>query len=382
MTSMVESAPRIRTLRWADADRVNSKSTQCYLPVIDSSSYQCVLAEHTVWDQTPILDEHGNTATIDGNELWLFLCAPIELLGDERHFRSRLRLTIKKAERWHDAGYLLPQGFSRGTREWAATAYLEGGILTLYHTAAGDDAHGQFLQRIFKATANLKVESDQIRFIDWCDQGEVVKPDSRWYDQSHLPARFAHGIKAFRDPFWLAGDERNDDCLLIAATKVNSQHERDACIALAFYNSKSKSWEMTAPILDAERVSYEVERPHCLWYRNKLYVFWSIHGWTTSPAYNLPTGLYGMVGDSIQGPFRLLNDTGLVACNPKQNPFQAYSWFVAGDLSVSSFVDLPEGRAVDIGGFSKPRGSFVGAMAPSFSLVLNQDDATSSLEYG
>ncbi len=377
LTNTIKTGLAASPLKWADADWGCSFDYALTISEIDPEKFEHVLADYSVWDQTPVLDNSGKPAIINGKECWLFLCAPKGLVGDERHFQNRLRLVIKEHGTWADAGYLLPDGFSAGTREWAAVAYLNDGELSLYHTAAGDKngADAPYLQRIFKATARLCLEADAVSFSDWHDVGELVQPDSRWYDASQKPARFPHGIKAFRDPFWFVDATSNQECLLIAATKADSRSSRDACIALSVFDQQSGSWKMRPPILDAEGVSYEVERPHCLWHQGKLYIFWSIHGWTTELPNKLPTGLYGMVGDSVDGPFQLLNGSGLVARNPDQKPYQAYSWFVAGDLTISSFIDLPQGELNDENGFSKPSGAFVGAMAPKFDVVLNDTKA-------
>src|SRR5690606_33591000 len=52
-----------------------------------------------------------------------------------------------------------------------------------------------------------------------------------------------------------------------------------------------------------------------------------------------PTGLYGMIAESIGGPWRPLDGSGLVFANPPEAPRQAYSWLVLPDLRVISLVD-------------------------------------------
>lgn len=71
-----------------------------------------------------------------------------------------------------------------------------------------------------------------------------------------------------------------------------------------------------------------------------------------------------MVADSMQGPWRPLNGSGLVLANPADRPFQTYSWFVDASLTVCSFVDM------------LPDGSFGGVPAPLLQLELDGDRAT------
>lgn len=61
-----------------------------------------------------------------------------------------------------------------------------------------------------------------------------------------------------------------------------------------------------------------------------------------------------------------------VFSNPAQRPYQAYSWFVAQDLKVSSFADMLDGR-IESNRESPnyPVGRFEGVMAPEFRLKLS-----------
>ena len=75
----------------------------------------------------------------------------------------------------------------------------------------------------------------------------------------------------------------------------------------------------------------------------------------------------GAVADRIDGPWRLINGTGIVAANPAEEPTQAYSWLVLPDASVTSFVDQ--------WGRSDGAGQFAGTFAPFEKLILDGDAA-------
>jgi levansucrase len=66
-----------------------------------------------------------------------------------------------------------------------------------------------------------------------------------------------------------------------------------------------------------------------------------------------------MVADSMAGPWRPLNGSGLVLGNPAERPLQTYSWYVDAALTVCSFVDM------------LPDGSFGGVPAPLLRLELD-----------
>jgi levansucrase len=85
-----------------------------------------------------------------------------------------------------------------------------------------------------------------------------------------------------------------------------------------------------------------------------------------------PTALYGMVADSVLGPYQPLNGSGLVAATPAAEPRQSYSWWVCDDLSVVSFVDHwgLSGRSIS-DDLVLNRAQFGGTPAPVFKLSLD-----------
>jgi levansucrase len=92
------------------------------------------------------------------------------------------------------------------------------------------------------------------------------------------------------------------------------------------------------------------------------YAFWSTQTATFADGLrHAPGGLYAMVADSMAGPWRPLNGTGLVLANPADRPQQTYSWFVDASLTVCSFVDV------------LPDGTFGGVPAPLLQLELDGD---------
>lgn len=86
-----------------------------------------------------------------------------------------------------------------------------------------------------------------------------------------------------------------------------------------------------------------------------------------------------MVADQLNGPWKPVNGSGLVACNPAAEPTQGYSWWVTGSGEVWSFIDHwgMQGRTFD----QHPellRSQFGGTPAPVFSLAFNGDQVTLS----
>ena len=76
----------------------------------------------------------------------------------------------------------------------------------------------------------------------------------------------------------------------------------------------------------------------------------------------------------MNGPWRPLNETGLVFANPAESPIQAYSWQVLHDLSVIRFVDRP-GLAEEPVDPALARRHFSGTLAQPVQLVLEGQSA-------
>ncbi len=121
----------------------------------------------------------------------------------------------------------------------------------------------------------------------------------------------------------------------------------------------------------------ELERPILRYVDGRYYVFWSTQKKTFAPdGPSGPNGLYGMVSDTLFGPYRPLNGTGLVAPNPAAEPLQTYSWWITDALDVIGFVDLwgLNGRSVDADP-SLVAQHFGGVPAPCFRIALSGDRA-------
>jgi levansucrase len=134
------------------------------------------------------------------------------------------------------------------------------------------------------------------------------------------------------------------------------------------------------PLVTADGVNNELERPHVVVHGGRYYLFFSTQRRTFHPDVTGPTGLYGFVAERFSGPYRAVNGSGLIVQNPPDEPSQAYSWLVLNDLRVASFVDSYAlgGRAlaeIEAEGPAASRRHFGGTMAPMLRLVLDGDEA-------
>jgi levansucrase len=373
------------TTRWTRhhvSATVDDPSTSA--PVIDDAPAR-LLPDTDFWDLWPIRAPDGTVATPCGAQIWAGLSAPAVGHPERRHDTARIRLVMLDRTGWADLGLLFPEGASAGSREWAGCLVLEPGTgrLLAYYTAAGQrgEPTRTFRQRIMGATAVLRCVSGRPQISGWSPHREVLVADGVRY----LPAAQTTGvpgfIKAFRDPFYFSDPATQQAYLLFTASLQDATSDFNGCIGIAQARSADHStWELLDPLVTADGVNNELERPHLVVRDGRYYLFFSTQRHTFHPEVSGPTGLYGFVGPALLGPYRPLNGSGLVLRNPPQEPIQAYSWLVLNDLRTVAFVDYYAlgGRHRDdleAEGEASVRRHFGGTMAPVLQLGVDGDRA-------
>lgn len=371
---MIVAAPT--PSRWT-VDQVAGAATQqgWALPVILPNEVHAIMPGQVVWDMWPLAHPDGRTVVRDGRQLWFFLSAPRVDDPDDRHDVARIRLTTRGTDGWCDHGEVFPDGFTAGSREWSGSAVLgsDGATVTHYFTASGRREGGpRFEQRLFASIGQLHGPGDAPRIDGWAVPEEVVETDPRFYAPAKQDAAVDDRIKGFRDPGWFRDPADGREYILFTGSAAGSADTHDGVVGIA--RREGERWTTLPPILDATGVNSELERAHIVVAAGRYYLFWSTQAKRFAPGVAGPTGLYGMVADRMGGPWRPANGTGLVAGNPPAEPFQAYCWWVTGELEVASFVDLfgLEGRSPAT--LEKPHGRFFGgAPAPFFRLSVDGD---------
>jgi levansucrase len=347
-------------------------------PSIGAADFTRISPELDVWDAWPVQDIAGNPAPVgDGETLWMALAAPHREDPDERHGLARIYLFERRTDEWIPLGPAFPDGFTPGSREWSGSAVLDGDgrSLTTYFTATGvrGEPALSFRQRLFSARATLQASGGRWRLADWHDLTEIVSPDPAWYMPSDAGTGSVGTIKAFRDPAYFHDAATGTHWIFFAASLAGSVSAFNGAIGAAVATDReAREWALQRPLISADTVNNELERPHVVKHKGLYYLFWS----TQSHVFNAaecagPTGLYGMVSDRLEQGWQPLNGSGLVFSNPAEAASQAYSWLVLPDLSVISFVDN-WGQASDV----VPR-RFGGSFAPALQLSL--DGATAGL---
>ncbi|WP_309611294.1 glycoside hydrolase family 68 protein [Sphingomonas sp.] len=347
-------------------------------PAIDRASVRPILPGFDLWDYWPVQERDGRTASIAGGTLQMLLCAPVVGDPEVRHAIARIRLMHECDGRWRDLGNLLPNGFSPGSREWSGSANVDESHeqVTLYFTAAGQrgETSTSFDQRLFETSASLAVTDGTPRLGLWSNPAESVAADGRVYATDMTGGGAIGTIKAFRDPAWFCDPADGQEYLLFAASLAASVSPWNGVVGVA--RREEEHWCLADPLISAERLNNELERPHVVHHRNRYYCFWSTQRKVfAANGPSGPNGLYGMVSDRFAGSWRPLNGSGLVFANPADQPIQAYSWLVLGDLSIISFIDRP-GLIAEPSDPVVARRHFGGTPAPVLHLMLDGEQAS------
>ena len=349
------------------------------IAVVRAEDVHRLHADLDVWDVWPVQLADGHIARFDGASVWMGLSAPV--MGDPalRHQKARIRLMLERDGAFADCGDAMPYGFSPGACEWSGSAIYrpETGRVDLHFTATSRRGEAfRHEQRLFATSADLTVRDDAVQIGTWTQPVETIAQASTWRRPADGSGETPGFIDAFRDPAVFRDPRDGAEYLLYAATLAEGDGLFNGAVGVAAADGRG-GWRDLGPLLRAKGVNHELERPHIVHADGRYYLFWCTQKKMFAPGGpSGPTGLYGMVADSVLGPYRPLNGTGLVAANPAAEPDQTYAWWVSGDLLVAGFIDiwgvngLPETQVS-----ANPRDHFGGAIAPLFRLVLDGDSA-------
>nr|WP_183627548.1 glycoside hydrolase family 68 protein [Novosphingobium sediminicola] len=372
--------PSISTWR-ADHIGAIAPSAQNTIPLIDPADVHPILPGIDLWDLWPLQNADGSTTLFNGASLWFVLCAPALPDPEARHDIVRIRLMTHAADStWRDHGHALPDGFNPGSREWAGSAlwHPEAGDVTLFYTVAGypGEEARSFAQRLFQTTG--KLNTDDFTITGWSAPHENIIADNVHYTLVNQREGAPGFIKGFRDPAHFRDPKDGATYIVFTGSLKASTHAFNGCIGIArATNDALTEWQILPPILSADGLNNEQERPLLIHRGGHYYLFWSTQRKVFAPdGPSGPNGVYGAVADDVLGPWRPLNGTGLVAANPDDAPFQTYSWWVDADLDVWGFIDYPACTAeTKVDDPAWRRAHFGGTPAPTFRIALDGDRA-------
>jgi levansucrase len=353
------------------------------IAAIDPAALTPALPGVDLWDLWPLQNADGTTTLFDGWSIWFVLSAPVLPDPEMRHAVARIRLMahrhgVGRDGIWRDGGNALPDGLNPGSREWAGSALFhpETGDVTLFYTVAGfkDEEQTSVAQRLFQTRGALTVTDGIPAITCWSTPVESFASDDHDYVLVNQREGAPGFIKGFRDPAHFRDPADGRTYILFTGSLKASTHTHNACIGIARAEDAALTqWTLLPPLISADTLNNEQERPLVIHRNGFYYLFWSTQRKVFAPdGPSGPNGIYGMVAEHLFGPWEPLNGTGLVACNPEHVPFQAYSWWVDNDLTVWGFADyagVSREELIDDGAWR--RDHFAGTPAPTFRLALD-----------
>ena len=344
---------------WTPAHAASIDTASCAsVPNIGDTPRPAGGTDRYYWDMWPVQHADGSIARLGAREMWMALSAPDRGDPGLRHFEADIRWLEREGSGWADRGPVLPREAASYEREWAGSALLDEGQLTLFFTGAGTaERPGGYQQRLFEASAPV------------CADGAVGKwtrptPSIASLTPEYCAADAHEGepgrIKAFRDPAFFRDPADGADYLVFTASLADAVTDHNGAVGIA--RREERGWALLPPLVHADGVNNELERAHVVFRGGMYYLFWVTQRATFSPDVSSgPTGLYGMVAQSLAGPWTPVNGGGLVLANPADDPGRAYSWFVSAEGVAASFIDDAGGRG------------FAGAPAPLLQLAFDGD---------
>ena len=338
-------------------------------PILDAKQAQPMSPELDVWDAWPLADPSGNPVPWQDGELWFALTVARSDDPEQRHHLARIHHFHRTGDRFSHVGETLPEEISPGAREWSGSARLDNGVVTLFFTATGQKGDPQlsYHQRLFAATTEW--QDGESPFAPWSTPWEIFAADGEIYRPADENEGVPGKIKAFRDPSHFR-DRGGCDYVLFTGSSASNPSSHDGVIGLAA-TQEGGGYCLKEPLVDATQVNNELERPHIVDHDGALYLFWSTQRGVFASGIEAPTGLYGATSKTLEGPWTLLNETGLVIANPTERPTQAYSWWVLPDLTVASFVDYWGPEDPSVPELQSRRARFGGTFAPFLQLAID-----------
>lgn len=385
-------------------------------PIINADELEKLDDDYHTWDTWPLKNKDGSVATVNGYKIIFALSAPSDVLPGKVHDIAEIRYFYSKnGKDWVSGGPVFEEGDALGSRQWAGSAMIdENNQIHFFYTATGREGEEPltYEQRFAKASADVVTSKNGVSFENWSDHQIILEADGEYY-QTKEQGDQGDIAYAFRDPEFFKDPKSGEEYIIFEGNSSGAPADRsclpehsgspefaehhevpegsvlfNGSIGIAkATNDDYTEFELLPPLLEANCVNQELERPHIIVKGNQYYLFTDTHFDKFAPGITGPEGLYGFVSDELFGDYEPLNGSGLVIANPEENPFQAYSWLVLPNGTVISFVHFTDIGDLTIGDIGHQPEEFQfdhfgGMPAPSLKIALNQDRSRIVTELG
>ena len=424
--------------------RDNSMPASLTMPEVPQDFPDMSNEQVWVWDSWPLTDEDGNQYSVNGQEIIFSLVADRSLGFDDRHVFAKIGYFFRSAgvpadERpenggWTYGGLVFDEGvtgeifddksFSHQT-QWSGSARVfKGGEIKLFFTdvAFYRNADGTerkpYDPRLALSVGKVHANKNGVQLTGFDEVTDLLQADGVYYQTGEQNPFFN-----FRDPFTFEDPAHPGETYMVFEGNSAMERESAQCtegdlgyqpgdpfaesvdevnasaatlnignIGLAkATNDDLTEWEFLPPILSANCVTDQTERPQFIFKDGKAYLFTISHRSTFAEGLDGPEGVYGFVGDGIRSDFQPLNSgSGLALGNPtnlnfaggqpfapdyNQHPghFQAYSHYVMPGGLVQSFIDTIGTHDDFVRG---------GTLAPTVKMDIAGDSTSVDYSYG
>lgn len=395
------------TTHWtrADALKVQRNSTNT-IPVIPQTGDPMTSDKVYLGDAWPLTNLNGDVVEYKGWKILFSLTNSKEFpYHDGRAFAHIGFYYSKDGKSWIYGGNVFPEGASLGSRTWSGSAVIQGkNDITMFYTAVGvtgsvpDNADGR--QSLASATGKIEADDKGVRFTGFGKETHniLAEPDGVMYQtwDQYQSAQPKTQFPGFRDP-WVFKDPNDGKTYMVFHASKGGNPNENKCTAedigdvpadhvvpedskyfvgevgMAVATDKElKHWKLLPPLLTANCVSQELERPHFIFKDNKYYLFIDEHRHKYAPGLTGPDGLYGFVGTSLRSKYQPLNGSSLVLANPAEANNQSFAFNIMPNGLVQSFI------------MDRPSGVPGGNMAPTVKFDINGTSThyVSQLDYG
>ncbi|GBR54631.1 levansucrase [Neokomagataea thailandica NBRC 106555] len=421
----------------------NSLPTALTMPAIPVN-FPVISDKVWVWDTWPLTDASGNQYSYNGWEVIFCLTADKNAgyTFDDRHTHAKIgffyrRANIPTALRpaaggWIYGGDLFPAGSSQAiysgqaytdNAQWSGSSRIEGlgsnGIMTFYTDMAFNrDSSGANItppQAIISiAKGKIHADATHVWFTGFDKHIPLLQPDGTYYQTGAQNEYFS-----FRDPYTFKDPANPGKTFMVFegnSAGVRGQTPCDASdlgyqtgdkyaetvdavngsgaifqranIGLAVAtNSDLTQWKFLPPLVSANCVNDQTERPQMYIKNGNYYLLTISHRTTFAAGMDGPDGEYGFYGRGIRSDWVPLNNSsGLMLGNPtdlntaagadwapnaQQNPnaFQSYSHYLMPNGKIESFIDTVQTK----------RG---GTLSPTVQVFINGPNTSLNSWYG
>ncbi|GAB3603875.1 glycoside hydrolase family 68 protein [Microbacterium aureliae] len=428
----------------AAPSRENSMPASLTMPEVPQDFPDMSDEQVWVWDTWPLTDEDGNQYSVKGQEIIFSLVADRSLGFDDRHVFAKIGYFYRPAgvpadERpedggWTYGGLVFDEGvtgqifedksFSHQT-QWSGSARIfKGGEVKLFFTDVAfyrnEDGSDRkpYDPRLALSVGKVHVTGKDVKLTGFDKVHDLLKADGTYYQTGEQNPYFN-----FRDPFTFEDPKNPGETYMVFEGNTAMARDEAYCteedlgyqpgdpfaetveevnasgapyqianVGLAkATNDDLTEWEFLPPILSANCVTDQTERPQFVFKDGKAYLFTITHRGTYASGIDGPEGVYAFVGDGIRSDFQPVNGgSGLALGNPtnlnfaggqpfapdyNQHPghFQAYSHYVMPGGLVQSFIDTIGTHDDFVRG---------GTLAPTVKIDIDGDTTSVDYSYG